>query len=437
MLKIRTIGIVPLAVVVLTSPSVLLAQDTTETGYQLDLELGLLHSDNPLGNNPSGPSDSFLVPRAQFDVQRGGSRWQARGSGHMEYRMSMEDVVEDEFRANLAAAVDWTLLPGLEWTFQNVASVEPIDFLGTDSSDNLQQTNVLMTGPVWQIRPMSVWGGVVDARYTHSHAEESKAFDSDRFSASGRLLRRFDANRQASVGAEVTDVQFRDAEFADADHQRLDLLARYGTRAALTELELAVGHTWIDPDQGANISALLARMQLTWNRDGIHSLHLLAQHELSDTTRQLTSEIDRIGRHFAGDSRLPIGAGIYRLSSIEPGWRYRYPRGELSVRPFYRDFDFEFTPDVDFDEFGVALRGSLRIRPRTTLLASIGADRRRFELDQRRDTDLLSTLFLAHRFAPRWSGRVGAVRFQRDSNIPAADSRELVVSAYLTFHAGR
>lgn len=437
MLKIRSIGIVVVAVVSLANVSVLPAQENVESGYQLDLELGLLHSDNPLGNSPAGPGDTLLVPRAQFDVHRGGSRWQAHASGHMEYRMALEDVIDDEFRANLAAVVDWTLLPGLEWTVRNVASVEPIDFLAVDSSDNLQQTNVLMTGPSWQIRPTGSWGGLVDARYIHSHAEESEAFDSDRVSASGRLLRRIDANRQMSVGAEVTDVQFRADEFADADHQRLDLLAHYGTRAAQTELELAVGHTWIEPDQRENISAPLARIQLDWNRDGIHGFRLLALHELSDSTRQLTGEIDHIGRHFAGDSRLPIGADIYRVTTIETSWQYRYSRGELRVRPSYGDFDFEFAPEASFDQFGVNLRGSLRIRPRTTLLASLGGDRRRFQLDQRRDTDLLASLFLAHRFAPRWSGRVGAVRFERDSSIPAADNREMIVAVYLTFHAGR
>jgi|GEM_PF-3845044 len=431
-------GIAILAVVLLSCASPVHAQDRIVDGYLLNLELGVLQSDNPLGNSPRGPSDTLMVPRAEFDVHRHGSQWTARGSGYMEYRVALDNVVEDEFRANLAAALDWTLLPGsLDWTFQNVASVEPIDFLGTDSSGNLQQTNIFMTGPTWQIRPMSRWGGVVDARYTHSYAEESEAFNSDRVSVSGRLLHRFDVNRQMSLGAEVTDVRYRDSDVAATDYERLDLLARYRSQAAQTELEVAGGHTWIEPEQGQSITAPLARIHWTWNRNDHNSIRILALHEQSDSTRQLSGEIDQIGRPFAGVSRMPVDAELFQLTSIEPSWHYRHPRGHLSVRTFYRELEFEFAPASDFHEIGTNLDGSWRLRPLTTLLASLGLERRKFSSEQRRDTDHRASLFLEHRFTQRWSARAGATRYQRSSSVAGADSREHIYAVYLTFRAGR
>jgi hypothetical protein len=426
-----------LAVLLLAHGPDLAAQGADAGGYRLNLELGLLRTDNPLGNSPRGPGDTLLVPRAEFDLHRLGQRWQARGSGYLEYRFALDNVADDEFRANLVAALDWNLLPGsLDWVFHNVASVEPIDFLASDSARNLQQTNVFTTGPTWQIRPQAAWGGLLDARYTHAYAEQTDDFNSDRISLSGRLLHRFDDTRQLSIGAELTEARYRDVA-DDADYRRLDLVARYHARAARGEWEVAAGHTRIDPDQGASLSAPLLRFRLFWAYDDRQELRLLALHEFSDSTRQLSGEIDQVGLPFTTVSRLPIGAELYRLTSIEPSWHYRHARGDITIRPFYRGFDFEFAPETDFRERGVDLMGSWRLQPLTTLSASLGMDRRRFQSEQRRDTDLRASLFLARRFAPRWSGRLGLVRYQRSSNIEAADSREMVLAVYLSFHAGR
>jgi hypothetical protein len=432
------IGALVLAALLLAHGPELAAQGADADGYRLNLELGLLRTDNPLANSPRGPGDTLLVPRAEFDLHRLGQHWQARASGYTEYRFALENVADDEFRANLVAALDWSLLPGsLNWALHNVASVEPIDFQASDSARNLQQTNVFSTGPTWQIRPKAVWSGVLDARYTHAYAEQNDEFNSDRVSFSGRLLHRFDATRQMSIGAEVTEVSYRDVVTDDADYRRLDLVARYHARAPRGDWEVAAGHTRIKPDQGSSLSAPLFRFRLLWAYDEQQEFRLLALHEFSDSTRQLGREIDQIGALFTATSRLPIGAELYRLSSIEPSWHYRYARGDLTVRPFYRGFDFEFAPEADFRELGVDLVGSWRFRPLTTVSASLGVDRRRFQSEQRRDTDLRASLFLVRRFAPRWSGRIGLVRYQRNSNMEAADSREMILAVYLSFHAGR
>lgn len=431
-------GLVVLAVALLVNVPCLQAQEVLVDGYRLDLELGLLRTDNPLGNSPRGPGDTLLVPRAEIDFHHPGGQWEARGSGYLEYRIGLENTVEDQFRANMAAVLDWTLVPGsLNWVAENVASVELIDFLTFESADNFQQINVLSTGPSWQIRPMSTWGALVDARYTFSYAEESEAFNTNRLSASGYLLYRYDANRRLSAGAEIADVQFRDGSFDEADYQRLDLIARYRSRGLRTELELTAGQTRIEPEQGPSLTSPLARVLWIWSDADRHSIRLLAMHELSDSTRHLRGEIDRIGQPATDVSRLPIGADIFRVSSIELGWFFLHARGDLSVRPIYRDFEYEFSPEDDFREVGAHLHGRWHVRPATSLVASLGGERRSFKLDQRRDTDLRATLFLERRFAPRWSGRAGLIRYQRNSNILGADSRETIAAVYLTFHAGR
>ncbi|MFU8831116.1 MAG: hypothetical protein ACNA7J_03060 [Wenzhouxiangella sp.] len=410
------------------------AQTERGQGYDLQLELGLEHRDNPLRSEPRGASDTFLVPRATFNLFRLGALWEARGDGFVEYRQSLENTISDEFWANLAAVVDREITPGLEWTFQNVARVEQVDLLAPETEENRQQTNVFITGPNWRIRPRGAWGGALSARYLNSYAEETDEFKSNRFGATGALVRRFDANRQASLGAEFMEVRFTDDDAFD--YRRHDLIGRYDSTQARLELNLAAGYTSIDPDEGSTLTEPLGRVRAIWSVDDRRSIQALAVHELTDSVRHLADEIDQIEVPFLGGPRLPVGPQIYRLSSIEVGWNQRHDRLRWSVTPFYHDFDFPRTVGADFEELGVNFAATLNLARRMSVRTALRVERREFSVNNQRDTDIRASAFLNRRFNPRWSGRIGVVRLERDSNVDGADSRDNMVMLYLTFHAG-
>lgn len=406
--------------------------------FALDLELGLEHSDNPGRFDPSGPEETLLIPRLVLNATRSGRFWEARADGFIEYRHSIDNVFDDETRANLITQADWFIVPeSLTWKFQDVASVEPIDVTAVDTPDNLQQTNVLITGPAWRIRPGPAWEALLDARFVHSYADEIDDFNSQRLSASARLLRRLAPTRNASLGAEFTDVAFRDSPTDLNDYERVDAFARLTSGQARTEIDLAAGRTWIESDHFRSISSPLLRATLDWRIREQSRLRLSARHELSDSVRQLTTSIDNIDLPVATNTRLPVGAEIFELDEIELGWFQTFERGTWSIVPSWRDYAFERAPDLDYTETGAALVGSWQFTPLTVLLGRFDIERRRFDIDQRRDTDYRGSLFISRRFSPRWSGRIGATRNQRDSTAPGQDSRENIVAVFITFHAGR
>ncbi len=404
----------------------------------LDLELGAEYSDNRGRFNPAGPDDTTLIPRLVLDMSRDGRRWRARASGFMEFRYSLESEFDDEFRANLATLVDWVLVPeSLTWTLQDVASVEPVNLFVVDAPDNLQQTNVFATGPAWRIRPSPGWEALLDARFVHSYAEETDAFNSERVSAAARLLRHLSPTRSASFGVEWADAAYRESGADLNDYERLDATARLTSDQARTSLDVAAGYTWIEPDHLPSMSSPLLRVAVDWNVVDRGALRLFARHELSDSVRQLTTLIDAVDLPVPHATRLPVGASLYELDEVELGWNQRFARGQWSIAPFWRDYDFETDDDLDYQEFGAAFAGSWRISPLTALQARIEFDRRRFDIDRRRDTDYGVSLFVSRDFTPRWSGRAGAMRYERDSTAPGQDSRENIVAVFLTFHASR
>lgn len=406
--------------------------------YELDLELGLMHSDNRARTSPRGRGETALVPRAILDLSRAGDRMTLRAAGYAEQRVPLDGPFGNEFQANLAARLNWHLVDeSLDWIFENVASGSPIDLAGLSTPENRQQTNVFSTGPRWVVRPGAAWSGLFDARYIHSYAEDSDAFNSDRLALAARAVRRLGGGRQISAGVEATEARYRDDEFSAADYQRFDLVGRYRTTRADLDLDLAAGRTRIDLDRGERIEGNLFRARLIWTMADRHSLFASAGHELSDSVRQLAAGIEQLDLPMAGNQRLRIGNEFYELDHLSAGWRSRFGTMDASVTASWRDYQFELDPLLDMEEHSLDLGLTWTVTPTMSLEGGVGLDRRRFRIGDQRDTDVRASLFAVRRFNPRWSGRVGAMRHQRDSNILGEDSRENIVAVFLTYHAGR
>lgn len=422
-------------------PRAALAQDaepvTEPELYQLDLELGLEHSDNRARTSPPGRGETALVPRVILDLSRSGDRLALRLAGDAEQRLPLSGPFGSEFRANMAGRLNWHLVDeSLDWVFENVTSGSPLDLTGEDTPENRQQTNVFSTGPRWILRPAAPWGGLLDARYSHSYAEVTDAFNSERLLLAARALRRFAGDRQLSAGAEFTEVRYRDDEFAAADYQRLDWVGRYHTKREALDLDLAAGRSTIDFDRGERLEGNLVRLRLAWTISDRHMLVTNAGHELSDSVRQLATGIEQLDLPVAGSGRLPIGSEFYELDSLSLGWHYRYSRLNGSLTAARRDYQFAFDPLLDNEERSIDLGLTWRLTPTMALQGEAGVARRDFRDENRRDEDIRASLFLVRRFNPRWSGRVGAIRHERESNIRGGDSRENILAFYLTYHAG-
>jgi hypothetical protein len=408
-----------------------------EPVYSLDLELGAEYSDNRGRTDPPGPGSTIIVPRVVLDVARLADRWEVRAEGFVEHRISIDDEFDDDFRANLAGWVDWFIVPeSLTWTLRNIASVEPINLLDEDIPDNRQQTNVLVTGPMWRGRFGPAWEVWADALFTHSYAEETDDFNSIHWSGSSRLIRNVAPGRRASLGAEYSRTSYREFPAELNDYDRLDAVARVELEHLRGDLDISAGYTWVDPDHFSSTTAPLLRLNVSWDVRERSALRLAARHELSDSVRQLGLEVGAIDVPLQRRTDLPIGSELFQLDRVELGWHQELARGRWSLVGSYREFDFEQLPELDYSEIGGALTATWRVAPRIFLRGRFDVDRRRFDVDRRRDTDYRASLFATHLFSPRWSVRGGLVWRDRDSTMAGAGSREYIGAAYLTFHAG-
>lgn len=423
-------------------------------GFAWEVELGAAYSDNRGRADSNGEDDLLLMPSASVDLFRRSTRFQTGVEGRVEFLDSFGSVYDDELRARLDGYFNWAIWPErLYWTVQDYAGIEPVNVYEPGAPDNLQQTNVFITGPSLRISPRGVWSGEIDVRWTRSYAEESKSFNGERATASAALVHRLHPARTLSLGIEGTDVRYDeplrfiggppgvplpDEPLGNPDHDRRDAWLRYRSDFPRLQIDATGGRTRIEFADGGTLEGLLARLSLNWLPNEIHQAGLEVVREYSDAVRDLVSQVGALDPDFNLEPQPEIGPAIFLLRAAELRYGYTFHRGRVEVVPYSRDYDYQ--RDADFlDQRSTGVRGELTylVDPRTTFRAGAGIERRDFARVDREDDNLYAGVQLERRFSRQWGIRGGVTRYQRDSSAVGSDYEENVVSVALVYFGGR
>lgn len=424
-------------------------------GLAYEIEMAAEYSDNRGRAARNGEDDLLLAPRLDFDMYRVGSRFQARADGNLEYLASLGNVYDDELRARFGAQLDWAIWPErIYWTVQDYAGVEPVSTFESASPDNLQQTNVFITGPSLRISPRGAWYGEVDARFTDSHAEETRSFNSERVTGAVRVGHRFDSARSLELALETTDVDYDEGlriiggdpqeapaaeqPLGDPDHERHDAWLRYRSTFPRLVADLSAGRSRIRFADGGELDGPLLRAFASWIPNEMHRASVQVVREYSDAVRDLVSQIGALDPDLDLEGRPEIGPAIFLLRALELGYERTFARSALEVRPYVREYDYQRDADfLDQRSRGVRADYTYLVDPRTTLRAAVGAERRSFDRVAREDDNLYAGLFVERRLSRQWAVRAGVTRYQRDSTSLGSDYEENVVSVAVVWFGGR
>lgn len=409
---------------------------TPLTGLSYTLQGGLGFSDNRLRQRDDPESDLYLDGVFGFALEGDTPRLAWHGSGQLQASQSLQGGRDEPPRAELALALDWTLLEQrLSWHVAQLAAVEQIDPLLADSPDNRQQTSIFVTGPSLLFGTPSSWLARLDARLAIARADESPAFDHQRKVLIASVKRSSTALLHWTLQAEHSDVDFSH-DGTSSDFVRDDILFRVERHLSHGALTLAYGRTAIDRRSGGTLRGPLWQASLRLVPPAGGELQLDYADAFSDAGRDLSLLDDPAERLWQEGRRARIDGALYRLRSLNLTWRHDGPRLSLSLAPFLRRVDY-----VDTDSVGEGrsrgLRGGLayRLSPRMTLQADAATARYRFVGLPRQDHDRGLRLALERQMAPRWSVRLGITRFQRRSSQPSADYSENLLSLYFVYRS--
>lgn len=411
-------------------------QDALAVRLDYALELGVLHSDNIAYTAQNQVSETVLIPHLNFSLSETSSSVLAEISGVVEYRKYLDDSFGSEFRGNLNGLVNWTLLPErLNWVFNDNLGLYPVSLRDPDVPGNLQQTNVFSTGPTLRFRVTPTLMGQTELRFIDSHAEETGAFDSQRYSAALRGL--FELSPTQNLGG---NIEYQQVDFDD------DLLARDYTDAsafvsytqALSQLDInaSLGYSHLDFERGGNSSGPLARLGLDWRATANSTFGLALADQYTDAATSISTGTADFDAGFGGVDvgGAAITPDVYRERRVSGTYQLQSTRLNFAALLRYGTYRYEEAPAAlanDRNELGAGLNLGYQLRPTLTFGVNAEATRREFNESDLTDRNYRYGVYLTQRMTRHLSWRGDLARNERHSSAGADSYDEN--SIYLRF----
>lgn len=336
-------------------------------------------------------------------------------------------VFRDQNRSYLNADLTWSLVRDrLFWVIEDTLSNEPVMSRQVWVPGNIQQTNLLSTGPRLSYRFDNGIHLVADLRYINSYAEITDEFNSNRLYLAGSVAQDLSVQTEISANLAWTGVDFDNRE-AD-DYRRLDIFAAWDWQQGHTGIRFELGGTRINFSFADQASGPLFR--LTGNRQisSVSRLKVALGHAFSDAAQQIT-----------GDTRAtPISSNIissqvYTVSEVETSYRTEWVGSAIEATINYQRQNFLDSSDLDQNLSNMRLVWSKGFGASVSMEAGISLSRTIYELDKRKDSVVSPFVGFHFRRTSRLDYRLGVDWEERESTTDSAEYSELQVYAAVRY----
>ncbi len=393
------------------------------------VDLGMERNSN-VTMAPSDPIEQrYLRAGLGFSVTENISALQLNLDARAEYRDYEDDIFADTVDGTLSGRMNWVAIPErLFFLVEDNLTVQPVDSLVPDGPGNRQQVNVFSAGPTLLFNWTSSLHGQAELRYVNSDAEVTEEFNSQRIAAAVRTIKELAPTSRVSLNVQAQRVDFDD-DIVARDYNRYDIYGRYVRELANFQLGADLGYSRIDYRQGESRSEPLLRADAEWTLSPRSQLTAVISSQFSDTATDalagIQSESTVPANVLTGDA--VVNASPYEVRGLDLGYSFTGTRLNLSLTPYVQKRDY-----VDSDEFDQKTRGSrfdLHWLMRRGLSLGGYATWERLDYTQlgREDKTTRVGASLEYQWVRRWSVRLHAERYKRDSTEVAQDVAQNIV----------
>jgi len=428
----------PIAMALALALGTLLPTRAVAIDLEYDLGTHISYSDNINLSQTAPQDDTVVAPTVRFEVSQAGADVQIDGRGLLQFTDYLDDSFADEFRAEFTGGLYWEMLPSrLIMVFQDYLSQQNIEFRTRTTPDNLQQVNFFVIGPSFYAHFNPAMRGQFDLRYGNTYAEETEAFNGDRYSAAVRVRREISATTEITGNLEAARIEYDPAGEA-ANYDRHDAYLAFNVRRPVLSLNMDLGYSQLDLESGKNTSAPLARGEVVAEVSARSRLRVDLRYQLTDATEYLITPMREVtdGQPYL-DLAYPdisVNPNVFRERSVRTSYEYNAPRTSLRLMPYYRRIAYVDAAVVDpLDEAlsdqsikGALLEVEYRLRPLLSAEFNFAREERDYEVDSRNDTHTTVNLGLTKRFTRHWSGRIGAGYRKNTSSVSGEGYEEKV-----------
>ncbi|HJU07321.1 MAG TPA: hypothetical protein VJ727_02440 [Rhodanobacteraceae bacterium] len=407
------------------------------------LELGAEHSNNINLSETDPISQDLLIPRLYFSYDQIGSVLQAHAVGQIEYRDYLQGDFGNEFRGNLAAALNWIMLPErLAFAVTDNSGIEPINPLANNAPTNVQQTNVFSAGPSLLLHFSDALRAQADLRYINTTASKTKYFDSQRGSGAFRVIRELNATDQVSANLEAERVHFTSPSDAPGqftpDYDNYNLYGRYQSKLAQVQVDATLGWSRYAFAEGApDHAGVTAQARIDWEATPNSVFEIGAARQFTDASEQLMVDPTQIATNI-DTTNIAIGNSvvtpqIYLQKRIDASYAYHGPRFAVSIAPYYQQLDYLNDPFFDQRGPGVSFSADYRLRPLLTAEFAVYAEHLRYTTIERNDDVLSYGPSLTDQLTPHWSWRLNLTHNRLNTTQPGLSYTENLVFFVISY----
>jgi len=391
---------------------------TADNVTKLAVDAGVGETDNILRTAHSPESQTLALVGVDLDVTRAGRRLNADLKGDFNYIDYLQNAFKSQLLGRFDATASWDLLPErVRWTVEDHFGQAQVDPFASVTPANLENINVVSTGPDWVLHPGGQGVFVkLGARYAYTQYE-TNPFDNRRLVGDVSVGRELSPRSSVSLNADLQQLRFVNTQI-NTDYDRRRFYGHYAIRGARTELAVDAGASQAD-DLGSWKTTPFARIELTrvMSAASVLQVNLGRQYsDASDSFRSLQS--GAAGRIVVAPTQGTTESYLDQYGSA--AWRFQHHRTEMAVTGSWERQTYAGNPLLNVERLSAEVRLSRRMTGRLTAELAGSAGRERFLNAHFTDEFYLGSAVLDYKLARRLDLKV---RYDHEARItPGASS---------------
>lgn len=392
-----------------------------ERVFAVDISVGLgydrVYSSNIRLAPTNEVSGSINVARLLFVATETTADLNLQASGQLAYLDYVGGVFPDQTAFNLASRALYVVSPQrMHWTIEDYFDRVAVDPRLAPTEDNIQNNNIVSTGPNFFLRTGQRSRVEIGARYANAYYEVSEN-DNNRLSGLFRWEYQYTAGTEVSLNYDTAYVDYQN-QSVNRNYLQQSAYLRGRNTDVLSEYVLDLGATLIEREHMEDTVGALTRFEWRRRRTADSAFALAARGEYASQNQ------DALRRGaIQPDGTADSTADFYYTRGVEGSYTQTFPYGSDRVRLFWEDLDYQVAPS-DRASHGGSAELAFDIAPVFTPLVFGGLTETRYDVDGRADEDSYYGLRLRYQARRAVAVRLEVRENRRRSTEPTARYEE-------------
>lgn len=354
--------------------------------------------------------------------------------GQLTYLRYLDGTFDSDVipRGNLN--LNWNLIPArMTWMVENRYGQIASDPFATFTPDNIEDINVLRTGPDFQFGSSPRQLLTISLRAEDQYYE-IQPVDNQRLSAAIQLKRRLSDSRSIALTVRGEDVEFDDPGFAE-EFSVIESFVTFERDLDGSGYAVDIGHTQLDVNS-ETVSGALARLTGSHTLGSNWFVRASGEYSYTDSGSRflIGREQSSAGPGQTVDDDTLVAAGSpLRLKQFDINIARDTARHSIETQLYWDLESYELTPELDREQTGATLSYRFTMNPLNSLQLSSSYRSVEFENRDRSDDNLEIEFRYSRQLSRKLKLDVRVARLNRSSSDRTSVFEERIFGVSLTY----